>query len=74
VRFELLGGGSHDGAPVPELLDAYPQNTMFGALPASVLYARHVDGLILDDVGGTFATRDSRPPFVFDDVEHLRAP
>jgi polygalacturonase len=74
VRFEMAGGGAHDGAPVPELPDAYPQNTMFGGLPASVLYARHVDGLTLDDVDGTFAVRDRRPPFVLDDVEHFTAP
>jgi hypothetical protein len=69
VRFEMMGNGSHDGAPVPELPDAYPQNTMFGALPASVLYARHVDGLTLDDVSSVFAAPDARPLYVFDDVE-----
>ena len=34
VRIEVEGGGAHDGAPVPELPNAYPQNTMFGRLPA----------------------------------------
>jgi polygalacturonase len=69
VRVEALGGGSHDGSPVPELADAYPQNTMFGELPAWGLYARHVEGLDLRDVEFRALTPDHREMIVLDDVK-----
>ena len=68
VRAELLGGGHRDGAVVPELPDAYPQNTMFGTLPAVGLYARHVRGLTLRDVVFRARATDRRPEIVTDDV------
>jgi polygalacturonase len=68
VRAEMLGGGSHDGGPVPELADAYPQNTMFGTLPAWGLYARHVEGLTMLDVDLRARSADSRERIVLDDV------
>jgi hypothetical protein len=68
VRAEMIGGGSHDGGAVPELPDAYPQNTMFGALPACGLYARHVEGLTMRDVDFRARTPDTRETIVLDDV------
>jgi hypothetical protein len=53
---------------VPELADVYPQNTMFGPLPASGLYARHVEGLLLADVDFRARTLDQRAAVVVDDV------
>jgi polygalacturonase len=35
---------------VPENATAYPESTMFGPLPATALFARYVDGLVLKDV------------------------
>ena len=37
-------------ASVPEVPAAYPQSRMFGWLPASGLYCRHVRGLSLKDI------------------------
>jgi len=71
VRFGMTGGGRRDDRAVPELADAYPQNTMFGVLPAAVLYARRVDTLALRDVTFELREADARPPFVFDDVTGL---
>jgi RimJ/RimL family protein N-acetyltransferase len=60
---------------VPAPIDAvsereadYPQAGMFGPLPASGVYARHVDGLALHDVTRTAAPGDDRPGIVTDDV------
>jgi hypothetical protein len=41
---------------------------MFGQLPASVLYVRHVDGLTLINVRLGAVAPDVRPPLVLDDV------
>jgi hypothetical protein len=60
--------GSSD---VPECPADYPQAGMFGPLPASTLYARHVDGLVLRDVRVTVAGDDPRPWLVTDDVGGL---
>jgi polygalacturonase len=68
VRADMLGGGSHDGSAVPELPDAYPQNTMFGTLPACGLYVRHVEGLTMRDVDLQTRSADSREMIVLDDV------
>ncbi|HET9728960.1 MAG TPA: glycosyl hydrolase family 28 protein [Acidimicrobiia bacterium] len=69
VRIDACGGGAiPDDAPVPELPDAYPQNTMFGALPAWGLYARHVVALTLHDVEMSARADDAREPLVVEDV------
>jgi polygalacturonase len=68
VRAGMVGGGSHDGTAVPELPDAYPQNTMFGTLPAWGLYVRHVEGLTMRDVDLHADRVDSREMIVLDDV------
>jgi hypothetical protein len=57
--------------PVPECVADYPQAGMFGPLPASVVYARHVDGLLLRGVRATTPDDDSRPWLVVDDVQGL---
>ena len=41
---------------------------MFGEIPASGLYARHVNGLQLRDVEFHLLTPDARPEVVMDDV------
>ena len=49
-------------APVPEVAASYPKATMFGRLPAYGLYARHVQGLTLQNVTINSQTHDPRPP------------
>jgi polygalacturonase len=80
LRHEMVGGlAPADAVPdPPELINAYPENYMFGTLPAYGFYIRHVDGITLDDVSVGFEQIDTRPAFVLDDVSdadfhHVRA-
>ena len=57
--------------PVPEAAGGYPDAHMFGhALPAYGLYARHVDGLLLENCSFSLAegSSDAREPVVMEDV------
>src|SRR5690606_27472473 len=56
---------------VPLRAAAYPEPSMFGLLPASGIYARHVEGLLLRDVQFDFDTSDDRPLMVFVDLRNL---
>lgn len=58
-------------APVPEVAASYPKATMFGRLPAYGLYARHVQGLTLQNVTINSQTHDPRPVLVCDEVKRL---
>jgi hypothetical protein len=80
VRQYLVGGLSPADAVAnpPELENAYPENTMFGTLPAYGFFIRHVAGIDLDNVAVRFSTADTRPAFVLSDVtdadfHHVRA-
>ena len=55
-----------DPFAVPEPSRAYPEPSMFGLLPASAIYARHVEHLTLRDVRYEFAAPDERPLVVLD--------
>jgi hypothetical protein len=71
--------GPREPLAVPERANAYPEPSMFGLLPAAVLYARHVSNLSMRDVTHTFLLPDSRPRIVLEDVsgatlENIRAP
>jgi polygalacturonase len=58
---------------IPEKISAYPEFSMFGELPASAFYARHVEGINLKNVQINYTGQDFRIPFVFDDVSELAA-
>jgi polygalacturonase len=58
--------------PVPEVAPDYPQSRMFGWLPASGLYVRHVHGLSMRNVSFSAPADEWRPTLVFDDVQDLR--
>ena len=80
VRQYLVGGLSPADAVAnpPELENGYPENYMFGILPAFGFYIRHVTGIDLDNVAVRFSTADTRPAFVLDgvsdaDFHHVRA-
>jgi len=53
---------------VPEKESAYPEARMFGMLPASGLYVRHVRDLSLNDVSFTAPSGEGRPTVILDDV------
>jgi hypothetical protein len=60
------------GRPVPEKDNGYPEARMFGMLPASGLYARHVRGLNLNNVAFSATAGEARPAVIFDDVIRSR--
>jgi polygalacturonase len=68
IDITMLGGGQKLGAPVPEAAGDYPHAPMFGPLPASGLYVRHVKGLSLTNVRLRTAKPDKRPILVLQDV------
>ena len=59
-------------SPVPEVEDAYPQARMFGWLPSSGLYCRHVRGLYLKDIHFSAPANEWRPAVICDDVVQLK--
>jgi polygalacturonase len=56
---------------VPEAEADYPQAGMFGGLPATGVYARHVAGLVLHNFHVATTNADPRPKFFVDDVTGL---
>jgi parallel beta-helix repeat protein len=56
---------------VPERESEYPEFSMFGELPASGFYVRHVEGLQMKNIRISYREDDFRPVFVFDDVSNL---
>ena len=64
------GGGTADDARIvpPENEAVYPEPWMFGRIPASGLYLRHVRGVEMRDVRFRFATPDARPEVVRHDA------
>lgn len=81
ICISTTGGTTTQEVPVelPECEKDYPENRMFGfALPASGLWARHVKGLVLENVGFELRNPDARPEIMLQDVSdtqlsHLRA-
>jgi polygalacturonase len=68
IDIVMEGGGAATEAAVPEAAGDYPHAPMFGSLPASGLYVRHVEGLILRNVHLRTAKPDARPAVVLDDA------
>lgn len=74
VHLTGLGCGDLKVPPVPECEDATPSARMFGqGLPAYGLWARHIDGLALENTTFTLVAgmADSRPPVVQEDVSEF---
>jgi polygalacturonase len=73
IRLSFTGAGTAADfrREVAEKLDAYPEFSMFGVLPAYGLYCRHVKGLRLRGVVTAFDKPDARPAVICDDVERL---
>ncbi|WP_109486067.1 glycoside hydrolase family 28 protein [Occallatibacter savannae] len=72
LQDSLRGSSDLVKRPVPEKDTAYPESRMFGMLPASGLYVRHVRDLHLNEVTFTAPSGESRPTLVFDDVVGAR--
>jgi hypothetical protein len=70
IRVRYAGGGSAGRAgKVPEKAAGYPQEGMFGPLPAYGLYCRHARNLRLRQVDVSCERDDARPALVLDDVQ-----
>ena len=72
--FEQVGGGSSAMAALlpAELETKYPEPEMFGAVPATGFYLRHVRNLDLSHVEVRIMEADKRPAIWMRDVEALR--
>jgi hypothetical protein len=74
IRIAFAGGGYAAAAAreVPELPEAYPSQSNFGAMmPAYGLFCRHARNLALRDLDFRTAKPDARPGLVCEDVEGL---
>jgi polygalacturonase len=69
--FHQVGGGSTQMAGIlpPEAERNYPDPHMFGQLPASGIFMRHVKNIELSNVEIAVDNDDQRPEFWLDDVE-----
>jgi len=75
VKFIVPGGGTRADAEkevaefTPKILgDWWPEFSKTGTLPAYGLYARHIDGLMIDNFKTITLTEDNRPCIVKRDV------
>jgi polygalacturonase len=80
VRHHLVGGLTPGDAVAdpPEAIDAYPEPTMFGTLPAYGFFVRHARGVTFDNVEVRYEQEDTRPAFTVrnatdTDFHHTRA-
>jgi polygalacturonase len=71
IYIETAGGGTAElGAVQPaELEGKYPEPSMFGAVPASGFFLRHVRNIEMSHVEIANATPDARPAFYLAEVE-----
>ncbi len=71
IKIYSKGGGTAEQSArqVPEMEKGYPEPGSFGVLPAYGVFARHVEGLKLENVELHFITDDQRPAINFDDVK-----
>jgi polygalacturonase len=70
IKLYFKGGGTLEQAKriVPELEKGYPEPGSFGFLPAYGVFARHVEGLKLENVELNFLNGEERPAIIFDGV------
>jgi len=74
ITVENAGGEKIMKTPVPENLDGYPENRMYGMEnPASALYIRHAKNIVVENFHATTRHADERPDIVLDDVTALHA-
>jgi len=64
-------GGPREPLTVPERPAAYPEPSMFGLLPSSILYARHVTGITVRDLQVKLKAPDERPRMILNDATDI---
>lgn len=74
IHLVYLGGGTvQEGAKRPgDLADAYPEPSMFGTTPAHGLWARHVRGLVVENLSIETDTPDARPAILLQSAGDAR--
>ena len=70
IRLSYRGGGPAEWAErrPDDLPEAYPEPSMFGPSPVHGLWARHVDGLRIENLTIETTTPDARPQRLFENV------
>lgn len=76
VQFIVSGGGTPEDAAKKDineytlevLAGHWPEFRLLGTMPAYGIFARHMDGLILDNISITTVEKDHRVPVILDDV------
>jgi len=73
IRITFKGGGTKDLADreIDEFPEKYPEQTMFGKLPAYGFYCRHAENLTFNNIELDFIEPDARPAIVCDDINGL---
>jgi polygalacturonase len=73
IRIYYRGGGTKEQAALdpPEKENDYPEPTMFGEIPASGFFIRHVRGLAMNAVNLTYLKEDARAPFIINDGKSI---
>ena len=71
IYVETVGGGTAAEAQVqpPEDIEKYPEPNMFGPMPASGFFLRHIHRLEMSHVEIANTTPDARPAFSIDSVD-----
>jgi polygalacturonase len=71
IYIETMGGGTAAEAQIqpPEDVEKYPEPSMFGRMPASGFFLRHIDRLEMSHVEIATTTPDTRPAFWLDSVD-----
>jgi Pectate lyase superfamily protein len=69
----IADGGVNDppSLDVNELVERYPEGTMWGVLPAWALYTRHAEGVTIRNFNARWTRQDARAAMIFDDVTDL---
>ncbi len=68
IRIQYRGGGKKATAPYREQGTNYPEPRWAGPTPAYGLFARHVDGLHMENVEFELIEPDERPDILLEDV------
>jgi hypothetical protein len=72
IRLDVAGGVTEKPpVAIPEKDDQYPEATMWGTLPSSGFYLRHVDGIRMANLTVTPRRADARPVFILHDVTNI---
>ncbi|MEM0995335.1 MAG: glycoside hydrolase family 28 protein, partial [Bacteroidota bacterium] len=73
ISLQLAGGGKaeHRNKVVAEDERRYPEFSLFEILPASVLYARHVKALKINNLSFDLFEKDERSEMLYSDVEQI---